>query len=72
MTNVTPFKPADPANILPRVVTVKEARKLLGNCGKTKIFELIKRGKLRSYLFGSRRLIDVESINQLFDEMLSK
>jgi excisionase family DNA binding protein len=55
-----------------RVVDVKEARKRLGNCGKTKIYEQIALGKLRSVKFGRRTLIEVGSINALIDEMLSQ
>jgi excisionase family DNA binding protein len=32
--------------------------------GKTKVFELIKQGKLKSFKYGSRRLITLEAIKE--------
>ena len=45
----------------PLAYSPNEAGKLLG-LGRTKTFELIKNRKLKSFKFGSRRLITLEAI----------
>jgi hypothetical protein len=60
------------ATIEPRVVSVREARRLLGDIGKTKVFQLLALGKLRGGLLGRHRVITTESINQVIDELLGQ
>jgi hypothetical protein len=43
----------------------------LGDIGKTKLYELIGRGKLRAGKLDGRTVIDDGSINELIDEILS-
>ena len=47
----------------PLAYSPNEACKLLG-LGRTKTFELIKNGKLKSFKLGSRRLITLEAIKE--------
>lgn len=48
----------------PVTVTVKTAKEITG-LGYTKIFELIKKGELKSVTIGRRRLIDCASLEAL-------
>ncbi|WP_422850897.1 hypothetical protein [Bifidobacterium pseudolongum] len=36
------------------------------HCSKTFLYGLIRQGKLKSYVIGSKRLIDAESLAKLF------
>lgn len=49
----------------PIVVSVAQARELLGGLGTTTIYSLMKTGELRSTSVGGRRLIYVASIRKL-------
>lgn len=58
---------ADPrrrTNIKPIAIPVDEALRVSG-LGKTKVFELIKEGKLKSVAVGRRRLVIYESLEAL-------
>ena len=50
-------------NLSPLVYSPTDASKLLG-LGRTKIFELLKNGTLKSFKYGSRRLITLEAIKE--------
>jgi excisionase family DNA binding protein len=50
----------------PISVTVKTARKITG-LGNTKIYELIKQGKLKTVAIGRRRLIIYTSLESLIN-----
>ena len=41
---------------------IKEARQLLGNLSQAKFYELIRRGDLRTFQVGRRRLVAAEAI----------
>lgn len=47
----------------PLAYSPAQAAKLMG-IGKTKVFELIKQSKLRSFKHGSRRLMTLEAIKE--------
>ena len=51
----------------PLTITVNDACKALG-LGRTKIYELIGEGKLRTIKIGRRTLITTESIRRLVDD----
>lgn len=50
-----------PNEIAPLVVSPRQAMQML-NCGKTRLFELIAAGELKSYLDGKSRKITFNSI----------
>lgn len=50
-------------NLSPLAYSPTDASKLLG-LGRTKIFELLKNGTLKSFKYGSRRLITLEAIKE--------
>jgi hypothetical protein len=52
---------------IPITVPVVKAREICG-LGNTKLYELIRSGKLRSTLVGSRRLIFVDSLRDLLEK----
>jgi|GEM_PF-855009 len=54
---------SDNFNQSPLAYPPLEASRLLG-IGKTKVFELIKQKKLKSFKYGSRRLITLEAIQE--------
>src|SRR5215469_14579628 len=56
--------PHPPFKARPLVVRPTIARRLLGNIGSMKLWELINNGELDSYLDGRRRFITVESIER--------
>jgi hypothetical protein len=49
-------------DVEPLVVRPRVARRMLGNCGTERLWELINSGELESYLDGRARLITVASI----------
>ncbi|MGY6643802.1 MAG: helix-turn-helix domain-containing protein [Salinarimonas sp.] len=49
----------------PVAVSVREAQRLLGGIGRTKLYQLIADGKLRPLKLGRRTLIPISSINDL-------
>jgi hypothetical protein len=49
-------------NTNPPLVSVDEARRLLGGRGRGRIYELLKQGSLESVLDGGRRFILTDSI----------
>jgi excisionase family DNA binding protein len=51
-----------------RAVNVKEARRLLGNLGRNKIYDLLSEGKLRSVKIGRHYLIPVTSIDDFLQQ----
>ena len=63
---------ADPnTSILPLVVRPRDARKLLGNCGNERLYELLNSGVLESFVDGRARLISVASINRYIADRLA-
>ncbi len=48
--------------LAPKFVDTDTARKMLGNIGKTKLYELMKEGRLARAKIGAKTLISVESI----------
>jgi excisionase family DNA binding protein len=54
-----------------RAYQIKEAENALG-IGKTKIYELLKTGQLRSVKVGGRRLIPADSIEKFLQELIEK
>jgi cell fate regulator YaaT (PSP1 superfamily) len=60
------------AHIKPLLVSVRDARQMLGGVGRTKIYQLMDLGKLRSVSIGRRRMLVTASIERLVDEMLDK
>ena len=55
--------------IEPYVVSTTEARRL-GGWGKTKLFDLIAKGELESFLDGSRRRVTTASIHAFIQKKL--
>lgn len=49
---------------MPITVSVKEAQSITG-LGKTKLYELIENGTIRSKTVGRRRLVHVDSLREL-------
>ena len=61
----------DNSNTLsPLAYSPTDASKLLG-LGRTKVFELLKNGTLKSFKYGSRRLIKLDAIQKCL-ELLEK
>jgi excisionase family DNA binding protein len=52
----------------PLAYSPNEACKLLG-LGRTKTFELIKNGKLKSFKLGSRRIVTLEAIKDCLKDL---
>lgn len=52
------------AELQPKAVNVKEARRLLGGLGRNKIYNLLTEGKLKSIKIGRRYLIPVTAIDE--------
>lgn len=50
-------------NLSPLAYSPTEASQLLG-LGRTKVFELLKNGTLKSFKYGSRRLITLDAIKE--------
>lgn len=48
-------------HVAPLTVTPAEAARLLG-CGRTTVFALLSAGEIKSFLYGRKRLIPVESL----------
>lgn len=51
------------ADFQPVLVDTETARRMLGNIGKTKLFELFKEGRLERKKLGKKTLIPVSSIH---------
>jgi len=51
------------------LVSVDEARKLLGGRGRGRIYELIKQGALKSVMDGGRRFILTDSLYAFVDSL---
>lgn len=49
------------------LVSVEDARAMLGNIGRTNLYAMLSRGELESRKLGKRRLILVASITRLID-----
>lgn len=49
------------------LVSVEDARAMLGNIGRTNLYAMLSRGELESRKLGSRRLVLVASIKRLID-----
>ena len=64
--------PHPPFKARPLVVRPSVARRLLGNIGSMKLWELINSGELDSYLDGRRRFITVESIERRIARKLAE
>jgi hypothetical protein len=58
-------------SFLPLVVRPRVARKLLGNCGNERLYELLNSGALESFVDGRARLISVASINRYIADRLA-
>ena len=56
-----------PNSMEPMTVTVGDARRMIG-LGKTKTYELLASGELRSTQIGKRRLVFVASIKELLEK----
>jgi excisionase family DNA binding protein len=54
----------------PITVTIEGAKKCLG-LGHTKVYELLREGRLRSVKIGRRTLITTESIRELIEKALA-
>ena len=50
------------ANIDPLLADTDTARAVLGNIGKTKLFQLLREGKLERVKIGSKTLITMKSV----------
>ncbi|RDI62677.1 hypothetical protein [Microvirga subterranea] len=61
------MKLATPTDLEPLVVPINEGRRLAGNIGRTKFYELINDGKVRTVTIGRRRLVFVASIRELLE-----
>lgn len=48
-----------------QLLSTADARKKLGNCGRTKLYDLIAEKKLDARKFGSRTMITEESVDRL-------
>ncbi|HEY8383450.1 MAG TPA: helix-turn-helix domain-containing protein [Microvirga sp.] len=59
-----PSHPYTPALVIP----VNDARRLLGNIGRTKFYELINGGHVRTITIGRRRLVFVDSIYRFLEQ----
>lgn len=59
-------------NIEAKLVSVTEARRLLGNIGKTRLYEFIYSGDLERVKVGARACITVESIERLIDRLVRR
>lgn len=59
-------------NIEAKLVSITEARRLLGNIGKTRLYEFIYSGDLERVKLGSRACITVESIEKLVDGLVRR
>lgn len=49
------------------VASIEDARKALGGIGRTKIYEMIKSGDLRTVKVGRRTLVKTDSIRALVE-----
>jgi hypothetical protein len=58
------LSPRPPFKARPLVVRPREARRLLGNIGSARLWEMINGGVLDSFLTGRSRFISVESIER--------
>ena len=58
-------------NLLPLVVRPRAARRLLGNCGNERLYELLNSGAIQSFVDGRARLISVASINRYVADRLA-
>ena len=56
----------------PIFADIKEARRQLGGCGHTKIYELIKQNELEKVKLGSKTLITTESIRRYANKLLEE
>ncbi|WP_026124534.1 excisionase family DNA-binding protein [Nocardiopsis baichengensis] len=54
-----------------KLLRVEEAAKLLG-IGRTRAFELIKEGRLRSVKLGKTRLVPAKALDELVELLLSE
>jgi len=61
---------APDGEIRPLFLSVKETRKRL-SLGHTSVYALIKSGRLKSCLFGRKRLVEAASVEALASELLS-
>lgn len=66
------FRVVKASEVEPLVVRPVKARKMLGNCGTTTLWKLIKSGKLKSYMEGNARMISVESIRAYITQQLEE
>lgn len=54
-----------------RLVSIPEARKLLGNIGHTTLYELVNRGEIIKVNIGRRGLITSESLEAYMDRLIA-
>ena len=57
------------SDIQPLLVSIDEARRLLGGRGRGRIYELLKEGRLDSVVDGGRRFILVESLQRFVNTL---
>lgn len=56
--------------ISPKLVSVVEARRLLGNIGKTRLYDFIYSGDLQRVKVGARTCITLASIDELVAKLV--
>ena len=56
---------------LPPLISVNEARRLLGGRGRGRIYELLASGDLESVVDGSRRFVVSESVTRYIERLRS-
>jgi hypothetical protein len=59
------------ASVEALVVRPRVARRMLGDCGNERLWQLINSGEIRSFLDGKARRISVPSIKEYIDRQLA-
>jgi hypothetical protein len=68
-TTIAPASSA--ADIQPKLVSVEKARSLLGDIGKTRLYEYFYTGDLTRVKVGARTCVTVESIDRLVSRCMA-
>lgn len=61
-----------PADLQPKLVSVEKARSLLGDIGKTRLYEYFYTGDLTRVKIGARTCVTVESIDRLVGRLIEQ